>query len=137
MWAIAGFPTPEHGARQLLFTTASAAAGITMAAAAFVCTIFFQSESQSVQGVRAHYGHTVRSNWKWILPALLIAVVLPLVGIVLDSTAPAVSTATVAASVGLLVMSFMRVIYWFNATLILQERDREENEGVPNWPKNL
>ena len=135
LWALAGCPTPDEASRALLFTTVSGAAGVTMAAAAFVCTIFFQSDSPTVQDVRRQYGSTVRANWLWILPALLVAVVLPLAGIVIDPRFPIASTAMAAASVGLLMMSFIRVIYWFNATLLLQDHDRER--PVPTRPKNL
>lgn len=134
-WLILGAPIPDEDARSLLYTTTSAAAGIALAAATFVCTMFYQASGDLVTAIRKRFGTTLRRNWVWVLSSLLMAVVLPVAAIVVDAFSGAAGTAMVGASLVIMITSFYRVIYWFSNTLHVLEA--EDPEPVPVRVKNL
>ncbi|WIK82121.1 hypothetical protein [Micrococcus lylae] len=134
-WALLGAPLPAAETRPTFFTATSAAAGIGLAAAAFVCTIFYQSSNALLSDIRNTYGPLIRRNWVWILSCLLAAVVMPVVSIVIDPAAPAIATAMTTAAGLMFVTSFCRVIYWFHMTLGIL--DSPQNAPVGLHTKNL
>lgn len=117
VWVGVGLPVPPDTSRGALYTATSAASGIGLAGAAFVCTIFYQASSELLMEIRERFGPLIRSNWVWILSSLLVAVVLPVLAIVVDPAFPRVATAMVMSAGLVFVTSFTRVIYWFHRTL--------------------
>lgn len=135
LWLLAGAPVPPEGSRGALYTATSAAAGIGLAGAAFVCTIFYQVSDDLLQEIRNAFGPTIRRNWVWILSSLLAAVVLPVLAIVVDPiSAPWAIALDIVASLAF-VASFGRVIFWFHRTLGIL--DSPAGKPMSVTPKNL
>lgn len=128
VWMLFELPIPEGSVRSLVFTSLSSASGIILAAATFVCALFYQSNSRFVLLVRKKHPFALRRNWNHILGSLLATTLAPIVSIVIDAPAEHWAFGIAIVAGALMTVRFARVIYWFDLTLRLADVSERQPE---------
>lgn len=118
-WADSLIPASDDTRIQLYVGT-STLAGLTLAAATFVCAMIYQSASPYVELVRRTYSKVLRRNWRAIIGSTLLAALLPLVAVIVDSRSARWSMTLAVGAVTLLVARFVRCLYWLALTLFME-----------------
>jgi len=90
----------------------SAMAGIVLAAATFVCTMLYQSQSSSAKALRARFSKTMAKNWASIFSFVFVAAILPLVATLVRDSDPRLAFALVIYSAGILIGRSFRTYLW-------------------------
>lgn len=127
---------PEAGLEAFI-AALSTTAGLVMAAASFVCTILYQSNSKLVKRVFLKHGHTVARSWIFIITTTLIACVTAsaLTGFTSTPYWPA------RIGIALLVLVFLegiRTIWWLNAVFTLNHTQvQKDDKARPANPEFL
>lgn len=120
-----GFTPSDPAARLTFYGAAATLAALALAAATFVCTMTYQSTNEYVAIVRRRYGHELRKNWTTVITSTLLAAVAPVVAMVIDDRFTAVAMAAVVYCLALVVLRFLRSVYWLRLTLFLQQASDE------------
>ncbi|EFQ82743.1 hypothetical protein HMPREF0063_11952 [Aeromicrobium marinum DSM 15272] len=104
---------------------------LVLAAAAFVCTLTYQSSAQRVVDLRIAFGVQIQRNWVSIFAITFVAAVAPLVALLLVGTGPVGPAIAVWAS-AMLVMKAGRTLYWLRAMVFTQYLD--DVRPAQSWP---
>jgi hypothetical protein len=129
LWFVLGWQIPEDAApRAAAYTALSAASGIVLAAATFACSMMYHSNARYVVLVREEYPVELRRNWRSILIWLLATTLIPIASIVVDGQLPVMAFVASGLSGLMILVKFLRIIYWFDVTLSMEEASRHSPE---------
>lgn len=121
----AGFVTAwlpaDTETRITLYSALAGLCGLVLAAATFVCTLTYQSNSHLMKKVRVRFGQVLARNWTAIIATSFAAALVALLALVLDEVSARAASAAVAYSVATILASFARVVVWLRYTLFFEE----------------
>ncbi|WEV71994.1 Na+:H+ dicarboxylate symporter [Bifidobacterium sp. ESL0790] len=121
-WIICGKPIPDISKTgSNLFVALSTLSGLVMAAATFICTMTYQSESRHMRIVRKRYSGELSRNWISVIIWTFIAAVLPLISVVIWETHLVIAVAFSLFALAMLVIKFVRCLHWLKYTLFMQK----------------
>ncbi|WP_345152410.1 hypothetical protein [Arthrobacter ginkgonis] len=127
VWILMGGPFPDRTATDLMLTALASAGGLVMAVATFAAGMVYQSSDERVVQMRRRYMNQLRRNWTWIFCSLLVATLMPLIGMALGETFRQWAFGVVVVAVCLVVTNLLRVVYLLRLVLLLEASISEEH----------
>lgn len=98
----------------------SALAGLVLTAGTFVCTMLYQSTTESVQVLRSRYSFVLAKNWASIFALVLTAALLPILSTLLLNDHPSLAFGLTLYAVSILIGRGIRIYLWLLVAFLLQ-----------------
>lgn len=110
----------DPGVQPAAYIGLSAVAGLVLTAGTFVCTMLYQSNTESVRLLRSRYSSVLAKNWASIFTFVLAAALLPILSTLLLTGQASLAFGLTLFSVSILIGRGIRIYLWLLVAFLLE-----------------
>lgn len=112
-----------------IFSSLSTVSGILVAAATFLCTMVYQSDSRYMRYAIRNYSDELSRNWSSIIVWAMLTAILPIISLYIYQFHEKAAIAISLYSIVMIIAKTVRSVHWLKYTLFMDQASSRLQEG--------